>query len=279
MDMFVRNVFQFCCSMVVGYLLLLGLLTIFQNFLIFHPDNKISDPKNAEIPGLSIVQLHTDDYLSLRAWYLPASEGKPTIIYFHGNAGGLENRISRMQTFHMMGFGMLFVEYRGYGGNPGRPSETGLIQDAKAGMDFLQAQHVPLQHIVVYGESLGTGIATQMAASYPVGGLVLEAPYTSLVDVAAYHYPWIPMHWLMRTRLDLLKSLASVHAPIFIMRGMQDTIVPPWMGQAVFDAASSPKRLCTAPFAGHQDMWFTNCRHDTIKFIEQVIGNSGQTLK
>jgi len=237
-----------------AYLALLVLMFVYQRQLQYFPDR--SRPQLGELARLGVreVTLHTADGLTLLSWYLAPRDGGPVVLYCHGNGGHIAYRADRIAPFAKAGYGMLLLEYRGYGGNPGSPSEAGFFADAAAAVDFLAAESIPPDRIVLYGESLGTGVAVEVAAGRKVAALVLESPFTSLAAVAQYHYPFIPAYWLTLDRFDSLSRIAHVRAPILVLQGGRDRIVPPHFGQALFAAGPEPKELWTAPDAGHENL-------------------------
>lgn len=190
-----------------GYLMLVAALYLMQRQLLYLPDRSAPNRIASGAPEISEVRLQTVDGLDLLAWHLPAAPGRATIVYLHGNGGHIGYRGDRIRPFIDAGFGVLLVEYRGYGGNPGRPSEQGLMSDARAALAFLEAAGVASAATVVYGESLGSTVAVAIAAEraaagQPVAALVLEAPLSSVSDVAAHHYPWVPVRWLLKDRFE-----------------------------------------------------------------------------
>ena len=214
-----RRVLSVLGILVAGYLIVVGALYIFQRNLLYLPDRSTPDRQASGLGEMSEVRIRTADGLDLLAWYRPAAalerEAAPTIVYLHGNGGHIGYRGSRVRPYLDAGFGVLLVEYRGYGGNPGQPSEPGLALDARAAMAFLAAAGVAPQRTVVYGESLGATVAVALAADqaasgHPVGAVVLEAPPSSIVDVAAYHYPWVPVRWLLADRFEATPRIAAI---------------------------------------------------------------------
>lgn len=159
------------------------------------------------------------------AWYWPASAGQRTVAVMHGNAGHIGHRLGTAAPYVAAGYGVLLVEYRGYGGNPGRPSEEGLVADGRAALDWLAAEGVPPDRTVLYGESLGTGVAVRLATEYPVAGIVLEAPYTAVVDVARSRFWFLPVGLLLQDRFESLGRLADVSAPILVLHGTADRVI------------------------------------------------------
>ncbi len=250
-------------------------LYVYQRQLLYHPDR--SRPLLGALAGLGVreVAVPTADGLSLLAWYRPAhgSPGgeRPVIVYFHGNAGHIGYRADRVERFAREGYGVLMVEYRGYGGNPGEPSETGLFEDAAAALRFIEAQGVQGNRLVLYGESLGTGVAVQAAAQREVGVVVLESPYTSIAAAAQFHYRFIPAWWLVSDRYDSLSRIAQVKAPILMLHGARDGVIPLSLGEALFAEAPEPKEQWIAPEAGHADLVRFGALDIAVRFIERRV--------
>ncbi|HEX3993562.1 MAG TPA: alpha/beta hydrolase [Acetobacteraceae bacterium] len=238
-----------------SYGLIATLLYLFQRRILYHPNRTPPDLAAAGLPQVRQITVPTPDGLALVAWYLPPAQSHGRVVlYLHGNAGHIGHRAYRLEPFQRLGWGVLLLEYRGYGGNPGKPSEAGLILDAHAGMAALQEMGFPLSTILVWGESLGTGPAVQLAVEHKVGALLLEAPYTSIADIARSRYRLFPVDWLLLDRFDSLDRIGSVQAPVLVMHGAYDTIIPTAMGRAIYAASPDPKRLWIAPHAGHLDM-------------------------
>ena len=230
-------------------------LYVKQRRILFRPDGTRPDAASEGVAGLRTVMLRTGSGLDLLAWWLPpASEERPVLAYFHGNGGSLVHRAGRLRAFAAAGLGVLMPEYPGYGGNPGAPSEAGLAETGEAALDFLEAHGIEERRVVAYGESLGTGVASRLAAGRRLGALVLESPFTSVTAMAGAIYWFLPVGLLVRDRFDTLSRMGQVRSPVLVALGERDRIVPPWMGRAVFDAAPEPKRLWVAPEGGHEDL-------------------------
>lgn len=240
-----------------GAALAMGLLAlivpVLQQKLMYFPDQRYFTPGQAGLVGVTERVIETADGARVFAWYAPARPGSPTILYFHGNAGALEARSERIRKYMARGLGVFMMTYRGFGGSSGKPSEAANVADALQAYDSLVALGVLPADIVVYGESLGTSIAVQVAGARSVAGLVLDAPYTSMVDLAALHHPWIPGRWFMTDRYETRRHIAKITAPLLIMHGERDAIVPVEMGREIFALAQAPKTLRTFPQAGHDD--------------------------
>jgi fermentation-respiration switch protein FrsA (DUF1100 family) len=230
------------------YVLLVGALHVLQRPMIFRADLSPSPPDRHSVPGFQEVAHRTGDGLDLRALYRPAAPGRLTVVYFHGNADGLSGSLRVTERLAAEGYGLLLVGYRGYDGNPGSPTEHGLYADSRSAMGWLSAQGVPASDTILVGNSLGSGPATEMAATFPVAGLVLISGYTSLPDVGAAVYPFIPVRLLMRDRFDNIGKIARVAAPILILHGTADRIIP--YGHATVLAAAAGNRAQVVPFEG-----------------------------
>src|SRR5262245_56636119 len=193
-------------SIAIGAAYVVGLvvLFVFQRQLLFPAGKEPPSLERAGLAGLmEPVELTTADGLTLLAWYRKAPDpDSPLLVLYHGNGGTIEIRAAKAKTCISAGLGVLLLEYRGYGGNPGSPSETGLYADGRAALDFAAAQGVAPNHWILLGESLGTGVAVQMAIEHHVAALILEPPYTSIADVAQSHFPLFPVWWLVRDRFD-----------------------------------------------------------------------------
>ena len=232
------------------YLVLAALLFLAQRKLMFRPDRTASVPP---LPDVQVVTVRTEDGLDLPAWYLPAMSAAPTVLYLHGNAGNIGGRADRLRAFAARGWGVMMPEYRGFGTAPGSPSEAGLVRDVAAAYRWLRAR-VDAGHIIIWGESLGTGLATRLAAGQGCAAVVLEAPYTSLLDIARQQYWFVPVRLLLRDRFDSLRHAPMIVAPVLVLHGGKDDIVPPAMGQAIFGAILAPKQFFLAPGAGQMEV-------------------------
>ncbi len=248
----------------------LGLLLLYllQRTLIYAPSKAMPSRKTFQAEDMQRIHLFTKDNLSLNAWYKPASTQQPTLIIFHGNAGHIGRRMPLARQLIAQGVGVLLLEYRGYGGNPGTPTEQGLYQDARAGIDFLSQQGIPNQQIALYGESLGTGVATKMATEYPAScALILQSPYTTLNALRKYHYPWLPIEpW---DKFNSLERIKSIHMPFLALHGTEDKVVPYEEGKALFLAANMPKQWIELKGKGHSSLWTAQFVDIVIHFIHQ----------
>ncbi|HEX4893910.1 MAG TPA: alpha/beta fold hydrolase [Hyphomicrobiaceae bacterium] len=225
-----------------------------QRRLMYAPDTTRVPPAAAGLADVVEHMLDTPDGARLVVWRRQAQPGRPTILYFHGNAGNLADRGGRLGRYGHLGYGLAALSYRGYGGSTGSPSEASNVADARLLYDKVIGEGVKPQDIVLYGESLGSGVAVQLAAKHPVGALVLDAPYTSIVDVAVKAYPFLPVRPLLLDRYESNRLIQGIKAPLLILHGALDRVVPAAMGSALHEIAADPKKLVLFPRGGHSDL-------------------------
>mgnify|MGYP003578308814 FL=1 len=261
------------------YLAGITALWAFQRDLMYFPDGLPRVPPSyyEMLDGVQEVSFTTADGLELVSWYAPAPANRPTVVLFHGNGGSLRGERYRLKHFKDAGLGVLLLAYRGYSGNGGSPSEQGLYADARAALDWLQMNGVDGRSIVLYGLSLGSGVATKMAAEREVGAVVLESPYTSTVDVAAWRFPVVPVSWLMEDRFESLARIGSITEPVLVIHGDKDFVVPQRFGKQLFEAANEPKQGFWPHGVGHNDV-FDNGGFDTaLEFIRRTMHVPAET--
>jgi hypothetical protein len=210
-------------SLAAAYVLTLAGLAVFQRRLQYFPDRRLTDLAQTGMSGGEELRLTTVDGETLVAWHFPAKVGRPLILYFHGNAGALVERVPRFRMFTASGYGVLAVSYRGYGGSTGSPTQSGLMQDGEAAYREARAHGYDGDRIILMGASLGTGVAIALAATHEAAALVLEAPYLSALDVASRHYGIFPVRWLMLDRFRSDLAIRDVHVPVLMVHGEEDT--------------------------------------------------------
>jgi uncharacterized protein len=233
---------------------LVALLWSQQRRMIYFPTPGPLPPAATVLPNGRDVVLETDDGIRLGAWYFPARTPGPAVLVCNGNGGNRWLRTELAAALSRAGVSALLFDYRGYGGNPGRPTEDGLAADARAAQAWLAAQpDVDPNRIAYFGESLGAAVAVGLAVQRPPAALLLRSPFTSLADVAAVHYPWLPARRLLLDRYPSIERIASVSAPVLVIAGDRDDIVPASLSRRLFDAAVDPKRWLLVPGAGHND--------------------------
>ncbi|WP_260765439.1 alpha/beta hydrolase [Mycobacterium sp. SMC-4] len=232
---------------------LLGLLWSQQRRLIYFPSTAPVPAASAVLPDAREVIISTEDELDLNAWFLPGPRG-PAVLILGGNAGDRSVRAPLADALHQLGLSVLLIDYRGYGGNPGRPSEEGLAADARAARDWLAAQpDVDRDRIAYFGESLGGAVAVGLAVEHQPAALILRSPFTSLGDVARVHYPWLPTNLLLRDRYPSIDRIPELSSPVLVIAGDADDIVPASLSTRLYEAAPEPKEMLSVPGLGHND--------------------------
>jgi len=223
------------------YLSILVILYFFQRSLLYHPseNNYFRDNLTVSIDKIKII---TKDNIELLGWYHKKdSQNYKTILFLHGNAGSLENRIHKINHFENMDINFLIIAWRGFSGNKGKPTEKGLYDDARSAVRWLEKEGVMKKDIIIYGESLGTAVATEIVQNNNFAGLILESPFTSMIDAAKNKYPFFPIRFLLKDKYESIKKIKNIKSPILIMHGEVDKIVPFWMGKKMYNLANEPK--------------------------------------
>lgn len=259
----------FLFLLLAGYLVILILFYFFQRGLIYFPTKYTNSPEKSDVPEMEVVELKPEEELTINAWYCPPKNSHlPTLVHFHGNAGNIGDRGFIVRPFIDEGFGVLLTTYRGYSGNPGKPSERGLYQDGRAAMEFLKQKQVSEKQIVLYGDSIGGAVALQLATEFSIGAVILQAPFTSLGQAGQFHYPFFPVKWLIRDKYDNLKKAKNVHAPTLIIHGTEDDIIPTSFGKQLYEALPEPKELILIPGCSHNDLYEPEM---LIRFIKTTL--------
>jgi fermentation-respiration switch protein FrsA (DUF1100 family) len=244
------------------------LAAYFGNRLFMYlPDPTRTAPTEAGLDGVEEIEIAVAHGVTLVAWHAPAKEGKPTILYFHGNAANAANRAPKIEPIRENGFGVFYLNDRGYGGSGGRPTEENNVADAIAAYDHLTGVGVPVDSIVAFGESLGSGQALRLATERPIAAVVLEAPLTSTVDVARGTYFWLPLGLLITDKYDNERNIRFVTAPVLVLHGEQDAVIPVEMGLRVYRAANEPKRIELFPHGTHDDLFDHGAWEKTRAFL------------
>lgn len=251
------------------YVVLVAIIIITQRNFLYFPfgDNR---PNIHLSGGMDVITVTTEDELELEAWYAAPKDGKPLIIMFHGNGQNIAVRPPKVAYFREQGYGVLLAEYRGYGGNPGKTTEEGVYKDGRAYINWaINEQNTPADNIILYGESLGSGVAVQMATEYNAKAVLLDVPFDSTLAVAKRNFFFIPfMEYLMwdQYRSDL--KIGKIKAPVFVGLAGLDIVVPNRFGKALFEKANEPKQFKMYPNAGHMDLHHHGFPQDALKFIE-----------
>ena len=245
----------------------LALVWAFQRRLIYLPSTAAVPPASQLLPDARDVVLSTSDGLRLGGWFLPAEgpDRQMTVLVANGNAGDRSLRAPLARALVQRGLAVLLFDYRGYGGNPGRPSERGLARDVRAAYDFLiEEAGVPPDRLLYYGESLGTAVVAELARERPPVGLVLRAPFVELAAVGRIHYPFLPVRTLLRDRYPVADHLRAVRVPVAVVYGTADSVVPAEQSRAVAQAAPALERLVPVQGADHNDLRLERSAVDAI---------------
>jgi fermentation-respiration switch protein FrsA (DUF1100 family) len=240
---------------VLGYLALVVIAMFLENTLIYFP---VPYPHGDWKPkGLAFEDawFTSDDGVRLHGWYLPTKNAHAAVLFCHGNGGNLSHRIAKLHMLRHCGASVLAFDYRGYGRSEGMPNEKGILADARAARKWLaDREKIAETDVVVMGESLGGAVAVDLAAKDGARAMVLESTFSSLPDVAAYHYPFLPVRWLMRSRFDSLSKIRQYHGPLLMAHGDSDTIIPLASAQRLFEAANEPKQWILMAHHDHNDL-------------------------
>jgi fermentation-respiration switch protein FrsA (DUF1100 family) len=255
------------------YLGVVGYVYSIQRSLLYFPSHTYSTPHEALAdPRLREFAVNTADGLPLKGWYAPTGDKPLTLVYFHGNGDDLVSSAPVASLYLKAGYGFLIAEYRGYSGLPGVPTEAGLYEDARAYLRGLITSGVDPKQVILFGRSLGTGVAVQMATEFQTGGLILLSPYRSIPEVAESHFPFLPAQRLMKDRFETFKKISSVTLPLLVANGGQDHVVPPSQGRSVFALANEPKTFFYAATAGHNDMFETGFGAASLAWLDRLTG-------
>lgn len=254
------------------YALFIGALYNGQRGLLYNPDQTIPDPKIYGASDMAVVQALTTDGLSLHAWWRPPTDAlKPVIVYFHGNAGHIGDRAGKVRAVLDAGYGVLLMSYRYNAGAGGTPSEAGLFLDGEAAIQYLAKAGYGAERLVMYGESLGSGVAVEMAVRHNVTAVVLEAPYTNMADVAQHHYWYTPARWLLKDRFDSASRIRDVKAPVLVFHGGRDRVIPERYGRGLYDVAAQPKEFQFFENGAHNDLYDHGAAKAVLAFLERNI--------
>ena len=260
----------FLITLILIYLTISLILFLSQRSLLYHPveNNYFGDDLKVKIEK---VKINTEDNLNLLAWFHKKDiKNFKTILYFHGNAGALENRIHKINKFKDMNVNFLLLAWRGFSGNQGKPTEQGLYKDAKGAIKWLNEKGIKEKNIIIYGESLGTGIATEVAQNKNFAGIILESPFTSMIDAAKNKYPIFPIKYLLKDKYESDKKIKNIKSPILIMHGEVDNIVPFWMGKKIYDIANEPKYSYFSKYDNHMMEYNENLLSSLEEFIKSL---------
>ena len=242
-------------SLVCFYALLVIIVFFFQRNFLYHPtiNSYLKDNQNNNEPTeIEKVKIITEDKINLTGWfYLNTKMDNKTILFLHGNAGSLENRTYKLNYFKDLNLNFLIIAWRGFSGNKGSPNEQGLYEDAKSAINWLKRRGVKEKDIILYGESLGTGVAVEIAQNKNYAGIILESPFTSMIDMGKKYYPFFPVKFLLKDKFESDKKIDKINIPIFIIHGKVDKIVPYEMGKKMYELANEPKYFHSQQYGDH----------------------------
>ena len=228
-------------SIFLAYISILLFTYFYQRNLLYHPseNNYQGDSINFNYQE---VFIDVEENIKLKSWFIKKDlKNFKTIIFFHGNAGDLTNRIHKLNELNKLDVNILIISWRGFSGNLGKPTEKNLYQDAKKSVKWLYKNGIEKKNIILYGESLGTGVATELGQDNSFAGIILESPFTSIANAAKIYYPYLPIDLLIKDRYDSIKKIKSIKIPILVMHGKKDNVVPFKMGVELFEKANEPK--------------------------------------
>lgn len=255
---------------VVFYLLLCLVVWIAQRRMLYFPDPQVVAPAAAGFTA-EVLSRRAADGVPLLLWWAPPRDRRPVVIYFHGNGGNLAYRAPLFSDLAGAGYGLLALSYRGYAGSGGSPGEEGFARDAEAAYEAARAL-APGSPVVLFGESLGSGVAVRLAAERPVDGVILNAPFTSVEDRARDLFWYLPVGLLLTDRFRSRDRIGSVRAPLLILHGEADTVMPVSHGRRLFAMANEPKTLVVFPGGGHDDLWTRGAREQVLAFLARLVG-------
>ena len=262
--------FKLFLVLVFIYFFIFLILFFFQRNLLYHPSENNYSGDKITVP-IEKVKIITQDNIELLAWYHKKKIQKnKTILFLHGNAGSLANRIHKINHFENMNINFLIIAWRGFSGNEGFPSEKGLYEDAKSAVRWLKQNGIKEEDIIIYGESLGTGIAVEIAQNSNFAGLILESPFTSMIEAAKNKYPIFPIRFLLKDKYENDKKIKNVKSPLLIMHGEVDKIVPFWMGKKIYNIANEPKYSYFTKYDNHMMEYDKTFINVIKKFIESL---------
>jgi len=236
------------------YVLLLIIMFFFQSNLLYHPsvDNYLKDQVTNEPAEIEKVKITTVDNIDLVAWFYNKDIEKfKTILFFHGNAGSLENRTYKLNHFKDLDVNFLIIAWRGFSGNKGKPNEIGLYEDARSAINWLNMKGMQDKNIILYGESLGTAVVVEIAQNKKYAGVILESPFTSMVNMGKKYYPFFPVSLLLKDKFESYKKINNIFVPVLIMHGKVDKIVPYDMGKKMYELANEPKFFYSQEYGDH----------------------------
>ena len=266
-----RRIFLYVfLSSIILYVSVCTYMYVFQRNFLYHPDKNNylrSEKLNADTKEISVP---STEGIALKAWFYKNPQNKYTVLFFHGNAGGLGNRIYKLNELKNLNLNYLIISWRGFSGNKGSPTEQGLYSDARSALKWLEKSNISKSKIILYGESLGTGVAVEVGQNQKFAGIILESPYTSIVDAAKIYYPYLPVDLILKDKYLSLKKIKNINSPTLIMHGGADIIIPIAMGKKLFDEVQSKKYGYFPQFDRHMMTYNSELKLELQKFIKTL---------
>lgn len=257
---------------VISYAIVTASCAVNQRSLMYHPDDTVPDPSRYGVGEMESVRIPAGEGINLLGWWRPpANDATPVVLLFHGNAGHLGYRAEKARLLLDAGYGVLLASWRYNAGAGGAPGEEALIADGRAALTFLEAQGIKAGRVVVYGESLGSGVAVALAAERDLAGVVLESPFSSVAEVAQYHFWYLPARWLVLDEFDSVTRIRRVREPLLLVHGADDTLIPVRFARELYDAAPGPKEARFLTGAGHNDLYAHGAGTLVVEFIERRV--------
>ena len=260
-------------SLILFYILLIIVVFFFQRNILYHPsiNNYLKDNLAEEPKEIKKVKITTEDKIDLIGWFYNKDIKKfKTILFFHGNAGSLENRTYKLNHFKDLNVNFLIIAWRGFNGNKGKPSEKGLYKDARSALRWLNMKGIQDKSIIIYGESLGTAIAVEVAQNKKYAGVILESPFTSMVNMGKKYYPFFPVSFLLKDKFESYKKINKIPVPILVIHGKVDKIVPYAMGEKMYELANQPKFFYSQEYGDHMVEYNEKLLSALRKFIQSL---------
>jgi fermentation-respiration switch protein FrsA (DUF1100 family) len=252
---------------------------MFEDLFVFQPTTW-EDRNWAQLSGLPLeeIWLPVDETVTIFGWFLDAGPTRPVLLWCHGNAGNVSHRLENIRQLYQRGISVMIFDYRGYGQSTGEPSEAGLYQDALASYDYLiQQRRIPPERLIIFGRSLGSSVAGEVAAHRSSAGLMVEGSFPSIQAMSDHHYFGLPAQWFMDVDFNLIKKVRTLHVPLLVIHGEQDSIVPMALGRQVFEAAHEPKRWYAVSGAEHNNVPFVGGEsyyREMNTFIQRALSES-----
>jgi len=260
-------------AIVFFYILLLIFVFFFQRNLLYHPSiNNYLDDQSMKVPSeIKKIKITTKDDIDLIGWFYQGNTDKfKTILFFHGNAGSLENRTYKLNHFKNLNVNFLIIAWRGFSGNKGKPNEKGLYEDAESAIRWLKSRGINEKNIILYGESLGTAVAVEVAQNKKYAGIILESPFTSMIDMGKKYYPFFPVRFLLKDKFESHKKVGNISVPLLFIHGKVDKIVPYDMGRKMYELANEPKFFYSQEYGDHMVEYDDELLLAIKKFIQSL---------